>query len=235
MSSFSSSRARAGPPLPKCKVNALRGFRTRPARAQSSEALTPPDPAEQPAEDGRSSARSLAPIRAGTLATLLPAAAPAWPAGPRETRARPPSPGLPHLVVPGRVAPQHLAPHGHLEGPVGQLRLRRLLLPPPAAHPPVAPPELGVGRAGRAKGSRGLGWRVLARGAAATVRAARSRGTPRFLSLRQAAGSPAPRSMRHGGRGGAPRRAHAANRRPLSGTAPEPGDASARASSGGGK
>lgn len=116
-------------------------------------------------------------------------AAPGRLAGARETRARPPSPGLLHLVVPGRVAPQHLAPHGHLEGPVGQLRLRRLLLPPPAAHPPVAPPEPGVGRAGQAEGSRGLGPRDSARGAAAVVRAARDSGPPRLCSLCPAAGS----------------------------------------------
>lgn len=72
----------------------------------------------------------------------------------------------PHLVLPGRVASQHLAPDRDFEGPVGQLRLRRLLLPPPAAHPPVAPPGPGLGRAGRAKRSRSLGSRVTTLGAA---------------------------------------------------------------------
>lgn len=166
MSSFSSNRARAEPPLPMCKLNPLRGFRTRPVRSLQ-EALTTPDPAEQTAEEGKSSARSTARRHPRHPAPCSHGRA--RPAGARKTRARPPSPGLPYLVVPGCVAPQHFAPHGHLEGPVGQLRLRRLLLPPPAAHPPVAPPEPGVRRAGRAKGSRGLGWRVSARGAAATV------------------------------------------------------------------
>lgn len=131
-----------------------------------------------------------------------------------------PSPGPPYLVLPGCVAPQHFAPDRDFEGPVGQLRLRRLLLPPPAAHPPVAPPGPGLGRAGRAKGSRGLRLRVTARGAAAVaaVSAVRSFSALRVLSLSQAAGlyslllagaaegGAAPRCM-------PPRRcAHAANR-----------------------
>lgn len=80
----------------------------------------------------------------------------------------PTAPGLP-----GRVAPQHLLQTETLRGLVGQLRLRRLLLPPPAAlHPPVAPPGpvsaradlKGVGVAGH--GARGRRWRRQRQGSA---------------------------------------------------------------------
>lgn len=143
-----------------CRLKPTLGI-PHPARSQSSEALTTPDPAGQTAEDNKAplAPARTCPLHAGTLATRSPLPR-SRPAGTREIQTRSPEPapspsrGLPHLVIPGRVAPQHLAPHGHLEGPVGQLRLRRLLFPPPAAHPPVAPPDPGLGRAGRARRSR---------------------------------------------------------------------------------
>lgn len=68
--------------------------------------------------------------------------------GDESTACRPPggpAPSAPqprgHLVLPGRVAPQRLAPRRDPERPVGQLRRRRLLLPPPAAHPPARGPD----------------------------------------------------------------------------------------------
>lgn len=141
-------------------LNPLWGFRTRPARSlQKLSLLRIPQ--------GKRRRTTRLPSLRPALVRCTPAPSP--PAPRSHGRARPgretsrlvllsphphPRGGLSHLVVPGRVAPQHLAPHGHLEGPVGQLRLRRLLFPPPAAHPPVAPPDPGLGRAGRAKRSR---------------------------------------------------------------------------------
>lgn len=129
----------------------------------------------------------------------------------------------PHLVLPGRVAPQHLAPDRHFEGPVGQLRLRRLLLPPPAAHPPVAPPGLGLGRAGRAKRSRRSG--VAGHGArgssdrlstVARRRAAVARTQPK-RPAQLARPNPRCREGRSNeARASSCRRARAANRQPLS-------------------
>jgi hypothetical protein len=114
-----------------------------------------------------------------------------------------PSSGPPHLVLPGRVAPQHLAPDRDFEGPVSQLRLRRLLLPPPAAHPPVAPPGPGLGRAGRAKGSRSLRCQVTARGGSHRLSGPVLRRTAGPLSLRSRPALLAPPSRRRGGRGSA--------------------------------
>lgn len=134
----------------------------------------------------------------------------------------------PHLVLPGRVAPQHFAPDRDFEGPVGQLRLRRLLLPPPAAHPPVAPPGPGLGRAGRSKRGRGLESRVTGRRAVVVALSRRVRrracGCP-FLTRQPGSALSAETRRSVGGATQRPassrRRAHAANPRPRSRSAKE--------------
>lgn len=179
-------------PPPRCFPRDPGGFTLRPLRGEPRARLSGPRPPSSPRHlcATRTPPNPATPntcprpdrVGAGSGLSIRPRV----PVGSSNLR---PRQVPPHLVLPGRVAPQHLAPDRDFEGPVGQLRLRRLLLSPPSAHPPVAPPGPGQGRAGQAKRSRALGSRVTARRAAATESLIRFRGALRAPSLGQDTGS----------------------------------------------
>lgn len=197
-------------PVPGCQARRARQVRPTPLCHPHPTHLPTPNTRPRPERAGAGSGLSIRPRVPAGSSNLRPRQVP------------------PHLVLPGRVAPQHLAPDRDFKGPVGQLRLRRLLLSPPAAHPPVAPPGPGQGRAGQAKRCRALGSRVTARRAAAataTESVVRFGSALRLPSLGQNAGSarslaePRPGAAEGGATqrsASSRRRTHAANPQPCS-------------------